>query len=690
MEHPPYLVAQELESLLGDPEEPGTAFSHARSLELDENEEFPADICRQLEGWGLQEFYIPAEYGGRLTDYETVMQVMRVVARRDLTVAVGHGKTYLGGVCVWISGTAEQARRLAADIRAGVPVSLALTERAHGSDLLAGDVRGEADGAGGWRVSGEKWLINNATRGSLLSVLTRTAEDGGPRGFTVLLVDKRGLAEGDDYHCLDKIRTHGIRGADISGITFDAAPVPADAAVGGEGGGVETVLKALQLTRTMCASLSLGAADHALAIALDFTERRELFGRRLIDLPQARHVLASAAADVLVGEALATVAARTVHTVPDELSVVAAATKYLVPTGTEGVIADLTRLLGARAFLKDVHARGMFQKVDRDHRIVGLFDGNTLVNLNSLVNQFRSLSRGWLRGGGDTSGAVRAFDVAQPLPPLDPARLSLVARRGSGVMATLPMSVAALRAEAAGRPELKGALGAAERLLAVTGRVHESMDAYRTVVTDVPPAAFDVARRYSLCLAGAACLGLWAHNHRAAESGRTGALWRDGVWLWPVLDRLLVRLGEPDAGDPDAYPPLLERLRAARNAGELFSLFPFSLHGSADRPTGAPGDAAPQAGGSDSPAPRPGAPGGAAAPSRTPGEAAAPSGTPGDAAEPTHAPGEVGAPSSAPGDAAAPSHAPGGDGGSPAAVPHAHTDTRAAVGGARTPEGTSC
>jgi alkylation response protein AidB-like acyl-CoA dehydrogenase len=630
MDHPPYRVAQELESLLGDPDDPATPFSHARCLELDENEEFPSDICRVLEGWGLQEFYIPAEYGGRLTDYETVMQVMRVVARRDLTVAVGHGKTYLGGVCVWISGTPEQARRLAEDIRAGVPVSLALTERAHGSDLLAGDVRGEPDEAGGWRISGEKWLINNATRGSLLSVLTRTSEDGGPRGFTVLLVDKRPMTPGEHYRCVDKIHTHGIRGADISGIAFDGAPVPADAAVGGEGGGVETVLKALQLTRTMCASLSLGSADHALNIALDFAERRELFGRRLVDLPQARHVLASAAADVLAGEALATVAARSVHTVPDELSVAAAVTKYLVPTGTEGVIAELTRLLGARAFLKDVHALGMFQKVDRDHRIVGLFDGNTLVNLNSLVNQFRSLSRGWVRGTGDTAGAARAFDLAEPLPPLAPERLSLVARRGSGIMATLPASVAALRAEAGRRPELKGALGAAERLLAVTGRVHEAMDAHRAVVSDVPPAAFDVARQYSLCLAGAACLGLWTHNHRAAQTGSTGPLWRDGVWLWPVLDRLLGRLGEPDTGDPDAYAPLLERLRAVREAGELFSLFPFALHGPADRPAVPPGDTAPL------------------------------------------------------------THASGPTGGPPAVTAHAHTDTRVAVGGTRTSEGTSC
>ncbi|MFJ6775397.1 acyl-CoA dehydrogenase family protein [Kitasatospora sp. NPDC091257] len=591
MDHAPYRVAEELEQFLGDPDAPGTVFSYARSLELDESETFPADICRVLEDWRLQDHYVPAEHGGRLTDYETVMQVMRTVARRDLTVAIGHGKTYLGGVCVWVSGSPEQAARLAADIRAGVPVSLGLTERAHGSDLLADEVHGEPDGAGGWLVSGEKWLINNATRGSVLSALVRTDPAGGPRGFSVLLMDKRGLGP-EHYRCLDKIRTHGIRGADISGIAYDRAPVPAAALVGTEGGGLETVLKALQLTRTMCAALSLGAADHALALALDFAERRELYGRRLVDLPQARQVLASAAADVLVGEALATVAIRSVHTLTGELGVAAAATKYLVPTGTEQVIAELTRLLGARAFLKGEHAGGMFQKVDRDHRIVGLFDGNTLVNLNSLVNQFRSLSRGWERGTGDTAGAATAFDLAAPLPALDPSRLSLVAKGGSGIVASLPASVAALRAEAGHDPALDGALEAAELLLAVTGRVHAEMAAHRSPVSDVPTAAFEVARRYSLCLAGAACLGLWAHNHRAAARGRTGALWRDGVWLWPALDRLLVRLGEQDGPRPEAYPALLARLRDTRAAGALHSLLPLRLHRPAptdDRPAeGAP------------------------------------------------------------------------------------------------------
>ncbi|GGL05828.1 acyl-CoA dehydrogenase family protein [Streptomyces flaveus] len=582
MREPAYRSAEELDAFLGDPDHPSGWFSHARCLELDEKEEFPAEICRRLDDWGLPAHYVPVEHGGRLTDYERLIQLMRVVARRDLTVAIGHGKTYLGGVCVWVAGTPEQATRLGADIRAGVPVSLGLTERAHGSDLLAGEVQG-TDGAGGWLVSGEKWLINNATRGSLLSLLTRTDPAGGPRGFSVLLVDKRELDK-DMYRHLPKVHTHGIRGADISGIAFDRARVDRSALVGTEGGGLEVVLKALQLTRTLCAALSLGAADQGLRLAADFTRQRELYGRLLGDLPQARRTLGTAAADVLLHEALATVASRLVHTQTDEMSVTAAVTKYTLPSGTEDVLARLTRLLGARAFLKGVYEGGMFQKVERDHRIVGLFDGNTLVNLNSLVNQFRSLVRGRRRGTGDTVGARTAYDLSLPLPPLRPGSLSLVARHGSGVLAGLGESVARLTELARERPALIPAAEAARRIVAVTDRVHTEMEERQGLVGDVPPAAFETARRYTLCHTAAVCLGLWTHSAHLFTGTRAAPLWQDGLWLRAALDRILDRLGEPDTGDGEAYEALVDHLITTRRSGELFSLHPYRLPGAPHRP----------------------------------------------------------------------------------------------------------
>ncbi len=589
-----YRLAELVEEYLGDPADAGTVFSYARCIALDEREEFPAEICRGLDAWGVPEYYVPAQFGGRLDDYEQMVQLMRALARRDLTVAIGHGKTYLGAACVWVAGIREQAERLGAQIRAGRLVSLGLTERGHGSDLLAGEVAGDKDGAH-YRVTGEKWLINNATRGDLLTLLTRTEPDGGPRGFSVLLVDKRELAAGS-YRCLDKVRTHGIRGADISGIAFDGALVPGEAVVGAPGSGLETVLKALQLTRILCSALSLGAGDHALALALDFVRERALYGHRLIELPKTRAALAASAADLLMAEALAVTAARAVHTLTEELSVVSAVVKYLVPTETDALIARLSGQVGARAFLKEVYARGMIQKIDRDHRVVGIFDGNTQVNLSALISQFGMLGRGYARGSGDTGGAAAAFDLGSDLPAFAPERLSLVARSGSGVLASLPDSVSVLREAAArggsgrgapGSPDsLYGALAAAKLLCESAERVHAEIAGRRDPVPAAEPRAFELARKYALCFAGAACLGLWARNRDAEAQAGAGAarhLWRDGTWLHATLDRVLAKIRGPrrvpDTGAAAAYERLLNHLCAARDRGELFSLLPLALAG---------------------------------------------------------------------------------------------------------------
>ena len=424
-------TAQALERHLGNPHDPANAFSFASTLEYDRREAFPTGACRTIEDWGIERHYVPAAHGGALHHYDDILHLMRVIARRDLTVAIGHGKTYLGAVCVWMGGAREQADSLAERILDGAIVSLALTERHHGSDLLAGEVVGRSCDRG-WALTGEKWLINNATRGDALCVLTRTGRDGGPRGFTLLLVDKRRLGA-DSFRHLPKVPTHGIRGADISGIAFSDAVVPQDAVVGEEGHGLEILLRSLQVTRTMCASLSLGAADTALRAAATFALQRRLYGRQLIDMPTVRRSLADIYADVLIAEIVSTVAARSLDVLPAEASVSSAIAKYLVPTTVDGLVARAGHLLGARAFLEDFHSHGLFQKIERDQRIVGMFDGNTLVNLQSVINQGPSLARSYARRQaalGAPGALDTLFDMSVERPRLDPGCLRMV--RGTG------------------------------------------------------------------------------------------------------------------------------------------------------------------------------------------------------------------------------------------------------------------
>ncbi|MFC9297963.1 acyl-CoA dehydrogenase family protein [Streptomyces sp. NPDC057011] len=573
----PYRLSARLERALGDPRDPAGPLSAARGAALDRAEAFPADACRHLDALGLPRWFVPAEHGGALTAADELLQIIRILGRRDFTVALAHTKTYLGAVSVWVAGTPEQAAALGARVAAGDVVSLAVTEQAHGSDLLAGELTAEPTPDGGYRLTGEKWLINNATRAHALTVLARTAEAGGSRGFTTLLVDKAALADGT-WHPLPPVPTQGVRGADISGIAFRGATVPAGARVGAEGEGLEVVLKGFQITRTLCSAMSLGMTDHALRLALDFATGHRLYGRPLAGVPHAARTLAEAYADLLAAEAAALVATRGIHTLTGEQSVVSAAVKYFVPTSADRTIGDLRGLLGARAMLVDAHADGAFQKLERDHRIVGIFDGSTVVNLNSLINQFPVLARAYRKGLTDTGGLTASARLDAPVPALDPARLALYSRAGSSVVQALPAAAAELAglADAGLLPPGVGALGA--RLHALADALHEEMAAQRPSARDVPVTAFDLAGRYAVLYAAAASLHLYLRNRDLPFA--SGPLWTDAAWLEAVLTRLLRKLDPaPDLDDADG--PALDRLLPALHAQHtehlLFSLLPCPL-----------------------------------------------------------------------------------------------------------------
>jgi alkylation response protein AidB-like acyl-CoA dehydrogenase len=560
----------ELERMLGDPADSGRLFSYAHCGELDDREEFPLDICRELDFLGVPRHYVPHEYGGDLRCYPDSWELLRAVSRRDLTVAVAHGKTFLGAVSVWVGGSQEQARALAARVTAGAVVSWGLSERDHGSDLLSGEVTAHAD-EDGYRIDGEKWLINNASRGHLMCVLARTGQHGIARGFSVLLVDKQRL-DATEFRTLPGVRLHGIRGADISGIRFTGARVPADALVGAEGDGVEIVLKSLQLTRTLCTALSLGATDHALGLVTGFALERHAYGHRLIDLPQTRRLLAESFVDALLTEAVSLVAVRSVHALPAELGISAAAVKYLVPTLVDQLLTRLSVVLGARSMLVGAgYEHGRFQKVIRDHRIVGIFDGSTVVNLHALINHFGILSRRLRQGMVDERGVAAATTLAAPLADFDRTGLSVLSRGGCSLVQSLPAAMDEL-VGLADAGVVTNSLGL--RAKAFGDPFHKlaaELAAYRPTAVDIPTSAFNLADRYARCYAAAAATQLWLRN-RAALQDRHG-LWARGLWLEAVLARLLDRLvgGRFEPAD-DILERVVEPLVNQHRAGDLLSL----------------------------------------------------------------------------------------------------------------------
>ncbi len=124
-----YETSKELEKYLGNPKNSDNLFCFKNIVAWDEQEAYPEEATNLLENWGFHHYYIPSTYGGKLESYEEFLSLMRVISRRDLTVAIGHGKTYLGSVGIWVGDDETQKCKLAKIIKEGKQVSLALTEK---------------------------------------------------------------------------------------------------------------------------------------------------------------------------------------------------------------------------------------------------------------------------------------------------------------------------------------------------------------------------------------------------------------------------------------------------------------------------------------------------------------------------------------------------------------------------------
>ncbi|MFE9426144.1 acyl-CoA dehydrogenase family protein [Kitasatospora sp. NPDC006697] len=515
----------ELDALLGD-----WAATAARAADDDEGERFPAELCARLDEFGLHRYYVPEPLGGRFDDHEVMLRLWRTVARRDLAATVAHGKTYLGVAPVWLAASPEQAAEVAAVVLSGAPVGCALSEPEHGADLVNGSARATAQ-PGGYRLDGVKWPINNGSRATHLSVLARTAEASTARSHSIFLVAKESLESGG-WRQLPKIRTHGIRGIDLAGVEFTGATVPADALLGEEGAGIETALRALQLTRTVCSAMSLGAGEQAVRLAARYAADRPGGPDRA-----SRAVLARSAARLAAAEAAALVGVRSAHSLTGEMSVVSAVVKSVAPALVSELIRELAELLDVRSALVDGHEHGAFQRLARDHDVVAVFDGSTPVNRASLIQQFPRLARNLAAGRFEAEGLAEAVALGERPRPLDRGALSLLSRHGCSLVQSLPALADALAA-APGVPADLAGLASALRTAAL--RLAALMAEVRPAARP-PMAAYELAAAYELCYAGTACLRLWSTQ---AQRHAGEPLWQDGLWARAALRVLLADLAD--------------------------------------------------------------------------------------------------------------------------------------------------
>ena len=264
-------------------------------------------------------------------------------------------------------------RSMPASNKAGVLFGMGMTERQGGSDVRANTTLAEPVAGGGrgkeYLLTGHKWFCSAPMCDAFL-ILAQA-----PAGLSCFLLP-RWRADGtrNAFHLLRLKDKLGNRSNASSEVEFRRASARL---VGEEGRGIPTIMEMVRHTRLDCVLGSAASMRKAVAEATHHAAHRSAFGRRLIDQPLMRNVLADLC---LESEAATTLAIRLAHAFDRSTEdareqkfarIATAIAKYWITKRAPAVVAEALECLGGNGYVEE----SPLPRLYRDAPLNSLWEG---------------------------------------------------------------------------------------------------------------------------------------------------------------------------------------------------------------------------------------------------------------------------------------------------------------------------
>ena len=277
------------------------------AAQIDETDEFPWALFREMASLGYLGAPYPPEYGGAGADSVMVALLLEEVSRASGAVgsSLNAHLSLASSVIAW-HGSEAQKRTFLARLTTGRALgAFGLTEPSGGSDAAACRTRAVRAGDH-YRVTGSKAFNTNGPVADIFVITARTSDAPGARGVSAFIVERGtpGFSVGTPD------RKHGVHGSPTATLYFDAAPVPAANLIGREGEGFRQFAHTLDRGRVNVAALALGLGQAALDAAVTYARQREQFGQKIAAFQGVQFPIAEAATELEAARLLTLNAAR--------------------------------------------------------------------------------------------------------------------------------------------------------------------------------------------------------------------------------------------------------------------------------------------------------------------------------------------------------------------------------------------
>lgn len=350
--------------------------------ELDEKEEFPAEIMKEIAASGLFGIAIPEELGGIGGGAFELCLATEQLARICGGVAVSYAANFLGADILIDNGSEEQKARFLPDIASGSKMcAFAITEESAGSDAAAVQTTAvKTDN--GYLLNGCKRFITNGGDAELYTVIVRTSNGKGARGLSAIIVEKgtSGFTFGR------KEKKMGIRTSSTRELLFDDCLVPFENLIGKEGMGFFYAMKLFEKSRPGIGAQAVGIAQGAFEAAMDHARNRVQFGEPVFNFQAVQHMLANMAMDIEAARALIYASARTIDSgLQKSGNLESAMSKVYASDVAMRVATDAVQIMGGVGYMRDYPA----EKYMRDAKITQLYEGTNQVLRNIIASELR-------------------------------------------------------------------------------------------------------------------------------------------------------------------------------------------------------------------------------------------------------------------------------------------------------------
>ncbi|PYZ92465.1 acyl-CoA dehydrogenase [Salipaludibacillus keqinensis] len=243
---------------------------------MEETDEFPREIVKEMGELGLMGIPIPEKYGGSEMDYASYILAIQELSRVSAAVGVILSvHTSVGTNPILYFGTEEQKKKYLPKLASGEYLgAFALSEPGAGSDAAAMKTTAKKQGDH-YILNGSKAWITSGGEADTYIVFAKTDPSAGSKGVSAFIVEK----DFPGFHVMPKEKKMGLHGSNTTPLSFEDCQVPVENLLGKEGQGFKIAMANLNTGRIGIAAQSLGIAEGALDAAVAYAKERKQFGK---------------------------------------------------------------------------------------------------------------------------------------------------------------------------------------------------------------------------------------------------------------------------------------------------------------------------------------------------------------------------------------------------------------------------